>query len=273
MKTRTIGDTGRYILFTYLVFWCSIALVAAGVFASGQNPTVLNWGSVIPSWTPTIVLLIMFRKLFPGATMKDWLRKAFAPRIDVPLLIVVTVVLAAAILAASSVVALRSGQPVMSLLSLSFPAFAWAAFFTLIQGATGEEAGWRGYLQAVMEQKAGGVIQGSLLVGLVWSFWHTPLWFASLMLGWNLVIYIVTFIIGNLCLAVIIGVCYSRCRNLAVPMLIHFVSNLSVVPYTGDPIEGRCWLVLFYLLAAAGFSYWHWTSQTKTGHQPQARGA
>jgi hypothetical protein len=121
----------------------------------------------------------------------------------------------------------------------------------------------RGYLQPVMEKKAGGVIKGSYYVGLVWSFWHTPLWFVSGPLGLDIVVYIATFIIGNLCLAVIIGVCYNRCKNLAVPMWIHFASNLILVPYDGDPIDVRYFFTLFTILAAVGFAVWHKVTSKK----------
>lgn len=273
MKQMRISDPARYVIGTYLLFWCLVSLVAVGVVASGQNMALLNWMSVIPSWTPTIVLLIMFKRLFPGTTVQEWLRKAFAPRIPVGMLMLVTALMVSAILAAAFMVALQSHQPVLRLFNLSLPAIASAALFALIQGATGEEAGWRGYLQPMMEAKAGGVIPGSLYVGLIWSFWHTPLWFATGLLGWALVLYIVTFILGNLSMAVVIGVCYHRCPNLAVPMWIHFVSNFSLATYAGDPMAGRYWLVLIYLLTAAGFAYWHIASQEKQKQRPLAKGA
>ncbi|HWI62637.1 MAG TPA: CPBP family intramembrane glutamic endopeptidase [Symbiobacteriaceae bacterium] len=174
-----------------------------------------------------------------------------------------TAVLPAAMAATVWVVAVRSQQPAMGILNLSLPTLASGLFFALVQGSTGEEAGWRGFLQPIMEQKAGGVIKGSLLVGLVWSFWHTPLWFATGLVGWTLAGYIATFIIGNLALAVIIGVCYHRSKNLVVPMWVHFVSNAIATPYAGDPMEGRVWLVLFYVLAAAGFVLWHESTSRK----------
>lgn len=269
MEVKPVNYTRRYVISTYLVFWFAVALVAVGVLASGKNASVMQWGSAVASWTPTIVLLVMFKRLLPGITVKQWLKKAFAPRIHAGLLLAVTAVLLTAMAATVWIVALRTSQPIMSILNLSLPAIASGVFFTLIQGATGEEAGWRGYLQPIMESKAGGVIKGSIYVGLVWSFWHTPLWFASGLLGWKLIMYIVTFIIGNVSLAVIIGICYSHCKNLAIPMWIHFVSNAIAVPYAGDPIEARYWLVLFYVLAAVGFSMWH----AITGKEVQLRHA
>ncbi|TAH65791.1 MAG: CPBP family intramembrane metalloprotease [Anaerolineaceae bacterium] len=51
-----------------------------------------------------------------------------------------------------------------------------ALFFTLIQGALGEESGWRGDLLPAVEEKLG-VVKGSLIVALIWSFWHAPIYY------------------------------------------------------------------------------------------------
>jgi membrane protease YdiL (CAAX protease family) len=40
-------------------------------------------------------------------------------------------------------------------------------------GAVGEEAGWRGVLQPELERRFG-AFKGTVLVGLVWGYWHLP---------------------------------------------------------------------------------------------------
>lgn len=44
----------------------------------------------------------------------------------------------------------------------------------MLIGAIGEEAGWRGVLQPEMERRFG-VFKGTLLVGLIWGYWHLPI--------------------------------------------------------------------------------------------------
>lgn len=46
--------------------------------------------------------------------------------------------------------------------------------------ATGEELGWRGFLQGFLVRELG-VTRGILLLGLIWSFWHLP----ALLAGYN----------------------------------------------------------------------------------------
>ena len=50
---------------------------------------------------------------------------------------------------------------------------------TMIFGTVGEEAGWRGVLQPEMQRRFG-VIRGTLLVGLIWGYWHLPVNLAGL---------------------------------------------------------------------------------------------
>ena len=74
--------------------------------------------------------------------------------------------------------------------------------------------------------------------------------------------YAVIFLIFCTSMAVIIAVCYKRCRNLFVPMWIHFVFNVTIPTFV-DFNEGEGELVLLsiitviYALVAAGYTVWH----------------
>jgi len=48
-------------------------------------------------------------------------------------------------------------------------------FLMLLIGGGQEEFGWRGYAQQPMQERFG-VVPASLLIGLIWGFWHLPLW-------------------------------------------------------------------------------------------------
>lgn len=63
----------------------------------------------------------------------------------------------------------------------SFPFFALnillsitlAAFVIAFVGGIGEEIGWRGLLQPALAQRLGAT-RGTIVVGLIWAYWHLP---------------------------------------------------------------------------------------------------
>lgn len=254
-----------YIIVTYVVFWLGIFLTG-GIYILSKNDVVMTLGTILLSWVPTIVVLIFFNKLVPNANRTNWIKEAFTSKIKTGMVAAVTLAFTLSVVFTYIIMLHRSSDvSIIDFKSLSISSITLTVFNAIITGATGEELGWRGYLQRYFEESSNGnVIKSSLKVSLVWSFWHTPLWIVS-SAGQPmdyLLNYIITFIILNICTSVIIAICYNYCRNLFVPMWIHFIFNLFmslVFPcFTGNfsMMEGRCWLVLFYLLIAISFALW-----------------
>lgn len=48
--------------------------------------------------------------------------------------------------------------------------------FMMFLGGGQEEFGWRGYALPILEQKYG-IWLANIILGLIWGFWHIPLWF------------------------------------------------------------------------------------------------
>lgn len=95
-------------------------------------------------------------------------------------------------------------------------------FFAVSQGATGEESGWRGYLLPRMESKFG-FLKGNIVLGLVWGFWHLPLWFISVEYqGLELLLYILGFLGGIVTFSMFIGIIMKKCNLLFKKWLWHF---------------------------------------------------
>jgi CAAX amino terminal protease family. len=128
--------------------------------------------------------------------------------------------------------------------------FVWTLF-----GVSGEESGWRGFLQPSLEKKHS-VIKASVIVGIIWGFWHAPMWFIQEVAGWKLIQYILLYFIYIISGSVITGICYNRCKNLIVPIWLHFVCSYSLVPLTVGSLD-ISWLAAFYALAAIGYVIWY----------------
>ena len=60
-----------------------------------------------------------------------------------------------------------------------------------------------------------------------------------------------------------IGICYNRCRNLIVPIWIHFVMNMLINGVQGVLVEYYVWYILLEAIVAVGYIIWHIKSSKK----------
>lgn len=201
--------------------------------------------------------MLMFKKLYPNSTVKVFYKKAFGAKLNFRLLVATTIIQIIIFALSAYMVSIQRDVTAISLFDFSFSIVLSALFFTLIQGATGEESGWRGYLLPAVEKKIG-VVKGSLFVSLIWSFWHAPIWFLGTgYSGAVLIKYIIVFVICITSLGFIIGICYHHCKNLFVPIWIHFLFNFLGDIFIGSKVDLVAWYAAFYFMIAVGFFLWH----------------
>ncbi|MDX6283931.1 MAG: protease family protein [Kribbellaceae bacterium] len=103
---------------------------------------------------------------------------------------------------------------------LPFP--VWAMVITMIVGAAGEELGWRAYLQPYLQTRFS-VLRSSLIVGLLWGFWHIG--------GFEYgPVYMGLFVVMAVGLSVVMGTVLQSARgaNLAIATAGHAAVNLCM---------------------------------------------
>lgn len=250
------NNTVLYVIGTYILFLVSILMVGI-VMLFIKNTYVAQLAVAVCSWTPTMMLLIMLPKLEPGTTRLGFIKKRFKTPIHFKSFLCVISIQVIVFIVSVKCLLWQKDMALDAVINLSLTSIITGFINSLISGATGEEAGWRGYLQPVME-KHFGVIRGSLVVGVIWGFWHTPLWFiASGYSGIELVIYIVLFLVFIISTALIMGIAYSSCRNLTIPIAIHFFVNFTLSFIKGYLLNFLGYLAFFYTLIALGFILWY----------------
>lgn len=265
-NSKTKNYTLRYIVSTYVVFWLGILLLG-GIYLLTNSDLFMDFAIVFLSWTPTFVLLIMFKKLIPNTTRKNFIKEAFSQKINFKIIIITAIGFIFSII--FTYLLMVNNSDVLSLKSanLSLGFVITETLVCILSGATGEELGWRGYLQKHFEDKNNGnVIKSALQVGLIWCLWHIPLWFMSAASSLTFLLnYILTFIISNICLSVIMAICFKYCRNLFVPMWIHFLANITLSLATPFFISESViiiakWILsLFYIVMTTLFIVWYKT--------------
>ncbi len=85
-----------------------------------------------------------------------------------------------------------------------------------------EELAWRGFL---LEQVSfqGENICSILLVGIIWTIWHLPMWIIRNSLGAG---QIIPLCIWTLLVSVVLGIAYYQCRNLLFIAILHATFNI-----------------------------------------------
>lgn len=243
-----------YVIYTYILFWLFFLLTGGTMLWLGEG-LIFKLMVSLCSWTPTIAFFILFKRLYPNRSIGNFYKKAFQERINWKMMLVTVAVQLLISIASISIVLFTKGVSLSSLLDLSPLTILTGFILTFIQGATGEETGWRGFLQPSVERNFC-IIKSSLIVGIIWGFWHTPLWLTSGYSGIQLLQYIFVFLVSIISLSIVIGICYHRSKNLFVPICIHFIFNFISTVFTGSALDVFTCFALLYTLMAVGYMVW-----------------
>lgn len=93
----------------------------------------------------------------------------------------------------------------------------------------GEEYGWRGFLQEIMQKKFG-LRWGVVILGIMWELWHIPLWFTQYELTIESAFTRIFLTTG---FAVFLGYIYLKTKNVWICSLFHFLNNYLSVGFIG----------------------------------------
>jgi membrane protease YdiL (CAAX protease family) len=220
-----------YFVFSYAFFWLFLLLFALFLELLHLNPGslpswVLSIVMISGSWMPTLAAVIMtykengrngikglFQKYIHFKLASKWYIAAFIP---FPIAF-----------ASVALFKLFGGAPEGGA-NLSLHFWITLVVVNILTGPTGEEAGWRGYaLPKLLERYS--PLKSGILLGIVWNFWHLPLWLTIGYSGLNLLYYIFFFSVGLISLSVLMTWIYCRTSASLVPMvIIHFSFNTGL---------------------------------------------
>jgi membrane protease YdiL (CAAX protease family) len=114
---------------------------------------------------------------------------------------------------------------------VTFPSMLGIIAFQFFSGPFAEETGWRGFALPRLQEKYNALVS-SLILGVIWTFWHLPLFFltGATQMGIPMPIYL--FLV--LTITVYLTWLYNNTRgSLILTILAHFTYNLSSTLITG----------------------------------------
>jgi uncharacterized protein len=141
---------------------------------------------------------------------------------------------------------------------LTVPSVLWGALFA---GPLGEELGWRGFLLPEFQGKSS-AIKSSVIIGVIWYFWHTPLFlapFGTLVSGSQLTLLpLITYLAVTVSLSCICTWAVNRSDgSVLIAILTHLFANAGLGLLFFPEVIGEYKLI--YLLstpAMAAFALW-----------------
>ncbi len=220
-----------FFVLSYTFFWGFLALIVAILSVLGLQPDALPaWAlpiiGILGSWMPNLAAVVVTGVLTGREGIRQLLGKYFAFRIPFRWYFIGLFPFPLAF-AAVGLYRLTGGA-VPGNMGLSVGFWTGLIILNLLQGATGEEAGWRGFALPRL-QNTQGPVKASLILGLLWNFWHLPLWFLSGYSGLDLLTYVLAFSVSIISLTFLITWISNKTPNSLIPIVIaHFSFNASL---------------------------------------------
>lgn len=226
-QTRQSSPIRFYVIFSYALFWSMVlGICGTASIVFHASPLTMRILSNITAWSPTFAVLIAFKKLVPNKSLKEFLRYHFSGKLKASLFLLIPILISGSIAISVFILSLIEKQSFFSYFSLGGYSLALSIILSLTTGPTGEELGWRGYLRPELNKKYG-FLKGTIYQGIIWTFWHTILWFLdSEFLDWRIIPYVISNVIVIIAITMIMNIILEYHNNLLYSIWIHFCFNL-----------------------------------------------
>ena len=214
---------GSFFILSYLFFLIAIMIIGAVVSLASVSDIAMGLLIALAAWTPNLAAVVVtgvtrgktgIKSLFAG-----WLKWRANPWWYVfglaPILI--------AFLSVGLFATFGDGAAPKLTSELTTSAFVLMIFFHTIQGATGEELGWRGYALPNL-QKRFNPLTSAVILGLVVSGWHGLLHLVSPtgIPEWQFWLLMVSY-------SIIVTWAYNKSQgSVLIATLFHFAFNFSL---------------------------------------------
>lgn len=247
MADSKSGSLRTFVILTYLLFWVLLAITGLTVYlkAPGIVQTIMQ---NVCAWTSTFVLLIWFRKFYPNETLKGFLRKQF-PKTSASNFIIPTII--QIFIFAIAVVSFfyLNNKLLQNATFIKPSAILPMLFIFITSGPMGEELGWRAYALNEFQKKYSPLVS-SLFIGVLWGFWHFPLWIITGLTGVDLLIYSASFMLGVISFSVFVTYFYNQKKNILVAVWIHFLFNILLQIVIIDDYKFLLYVSVMYLISS-----------------------
>lgn len=232
-----------------LALSATIAIIAVRI--GDENITILT------VFTPTLVAIFLTAFVSGKSGLHDLLIKQTKQRVKLSWLLVSLLLFPILAVLAITIYAQFDGTPLTLRTTEIFPQMLLILLIGL-----GEEYGWRGFALPKLQQKQNALV-ASLILGLVWGFWHFPSYLIGV--GVPLDMPFDAFMVWVIGATILMTWVYNNTQSVLMAILMHMAANatfnyLELLPeFTGQMhtfglFLGLVWLVVLAVMLVFGSS-------------------
>lgn len=228
-----------FVVLTYLINWLGITAMVAGYFPpcgewalsyEGEPVAEFRGRRTLLVWAPNIAAMIVamvsggrqaVAKLMGQFLIWKVARRWWLTAFFLPVLIAV---------ASVGLYMMIGGRIDLSNSHYLIPVFFFRFLFSLSTGGIGEEAGWRGFAQPLLQEKIG-ALGASALIGVLWAMSHAASW-SLRALSWDSIVVLSACLIG---MSVVLAWIYNRTGSLLLVALTHMLFNVMEALVSRSP--------------------------------------
>ena len=220
-----------FFLLSYVFFWLALGLfglLVFGVFHADlvSHPELQYVVQIVGSWMPSVAMAIVVGMTSGRRSVVAQFRKLVAVPVAGRVVLVALVPVAVIFLAVAGY--RLTGGAASAGVALTGGFWITWLILNIVTGATGEEPGWRGFALPILRERFRPVTAG-LVLGVIWSWWHLPLWILSGHTGLDMLWYVIEFNVAIVSLSVLMVWLYLRAPHTLIPIsLAHFGLNAAL---------------------------------------------
>jgi len=204
-------------------------------------PKILYW--ILSAWSPTISAILISGLIGGWNQIKSLLKGFLKWRVGIKWYLAAFFIMLGPLVFAL-IYNLFGGESPGIDPNLTIPIILYYLLFTFLSGPLSEEAGWRGFALPRLQSRFSALIS-SIILGLIWAFWHLPLYFIEE----RLELYI--FVPLVLVISILMTWVYNNSRgSLILTLIMHFSFNFDMAFLVG--YLGLMPQMIFYISASIG---------------------
>src|SRR5699024_4774307 len=127
-----------FVTTSYVIFFVLFMIIGMSI-VFGAPESITNILQIISAWSSTFAFVLLFKKIYPGLRLKDFVKEQFAPKIRLSVLSIAVIIQVAIIAVTIFLLSITNDTQNLALSFTGLGLLFFAFIDTLVRGPLGEE--------------------------------------------------------------------------------------------------------------------------------------